>query len=180
MSDMNIPDIPGVFQQGAQQALKQQRFFFKQQRPITREFGRQTLEALRTGGVGAQIPIIQRAVEQTRAGTSGALRQAEAGLGSLLGTPFGQSMLAQITQQGRAAAATIPSQFAQQFIAGAPGFSGQTAQLGAGLAGQAYGGLGQTTGARMGATAQAKAGMMDMIGKLGQGAGSAAAGGAFG
>lgn len=129
--------------QGAQQAFRQQRQLFRTARPIQKEFGAQTLEALRTGGVGAQIPIIQRAVEQTRQAGAQGLRATEESLAqrNLGGTPFGERILAQTRQQGRLAAAQIPTQFAQQFITGAPGFasqlSGQAAQLGLGAQQQA-------------------------------------------
>jgi len=127
-------------ERGLENLLQQQQAIFRTQQPVRREFSGQLLEALRTGGVGARIPIAQRGVEATRAGTARALRATEGQLGSLAGTPFGQQILAQQRQQGAVAASQIPGQIAQQLMAEAPGFLGTAG-------GQALGALGGFPGA---------------------------------
>jgi hypothetical protein len=129
--------------------------------PLFKELTGQQLEALRTGGVGAQIPVIQRAVEQTRLATARGLTDVEQGLAAqgLAGTPFAARMQAQLAQQGRLAASQIPTNIAQQFIAGIPGQIqtglGGAAQLG-GASAQALANLAGATAAASGAEAQAK------------------------
>ena len=96
----------------------------------------QISEALKTGGVGAQIPIIQNAVSGANQATSQALKGtteslARSGLGA---TPFGQRQLAETRLAGAQAAGAIPTQFAQQYIQAAP-------QYGQGLLGTILGSL---------------------------------------
>ena len=82
----------------------------------------QIIEALQTGGVGARIPIAQRAVEQTRAATSRALTDTEASL-SRAGqarTPFGERTKAAVRTAGESTIAGIPIEIAQALIAMAP------------------------------------------------------------
>lgn len=145
--------IGGPFKKAAlssiEQALKQKKFLFGQAKPVQKELFGQTLEALRTGGVGAQIPIIQRTVESQKQALSGSLKDLEGGLAgsNLAGTPFGQRILAQTAMQGRQEISNVPTAFAQQFISGAPGLTqgatgqginllGQASQTGAGIYGQ--------------------------------------------
>lgn len=94
-------------------------------RDLTSEFMRQLSEALRTGGIGAQIPIIQQAVSGANQATSQALRGTEASLASsgLAGTPYGQRTLAETRMSGAQQAARIPTDYAQQFIGGIPQFT---------------------------------------------------------
>jgi hypothetical protein len=91
-------------------------------RPVRQEIFRQVTEALKTGGVGAQIPLITRAVESSRAATSRTLAETEASLGRsrLAGTPFGQRILAETRLGGETATAQIPTALAQQFTSVAP------------------------------------------------------------
>src|SRR5438876_4705928 len=77
----------------------------KQTGPVRKELLGQTLEALKTGGVGARIPIIQRAVEASKQATSSALKEttASGGAAGLAGTPFLQSILAKTRVSGEQA-----------------------------------------------------------------------------
>jgi hypothetical protein len=97
-------------------------------------------EALRTGGVGAQIPIIQQAVSGANQATSQALRGTESSLASsgLSRTPYGQRILAETRLGGAQAAGRIPTDIAQGFIGQAPQFS-------QGLLGQILGVLQKTS-----------------------------------
>lgn len=157
------------------QAQTQSRGLFKTQQPIRRELSAQILEALKTGGVGAQIPIVQRAVEGTKQATSGALRGTEEALagGNLMNTPFGQQILAQQRQAGAQAASNIPTDIARAFIGGAPEFigtaGGQAAGLSGGLASSALGAYGGAAQQRMQSKATTKGGK-------GQGLGAVAGG----
>lgn len=95
--------------------------------PLYQELVGQTLEGLRTGGVNAQIPIIQRAVEQSKIAGSNATAQATEGLrgAGLAGTPFGQSIINDTRTAGALQTSRIPSEVVQGFIGGAPGLSAQ-------------------------------------------------------
>jgi hypothetical protein len=88
---------------------------------ITRVLGDQILSALQTGGVGAQIPIINRAQEGSRQATSNALRGVDDSLGkfNLAGTPYGEALRANTTLAGETATNRIPTDTASQFITGA-------------------------------------------------------------
>ena len=116
----------GITKQLLKEQLRQSKAVFGVQQPIRKTLGAQTMEALKTGGVGARIPIIQRAVDAAQQANARALSATEAGLtaGNLAGTPFGQSILAQQRQAGRQAAAQIPTSFAQALIEGAGGGGG--------------------------------------------------------
>jgi len=103
--------------------------------PIRDQLFSQIAEALRTGGIGAGIPIIQESVSQARgamsdslAGTEGDL--ARSGLGR---TPFGARVLAESKLGGEQNIAAIPTAYAQQFISGAPGLLGSVFQALAGV-----------------------------------------------
>jgi len=130
----------------------------EQSRPVREEIFRQVTEALKTGGVGAQIPLITRAVESTRAATSRALAETEASLGRsrLAGTPFGQRILAETRMGGEGAAALIPTTLAQQFTSVAP-------NLALGSAGTVIQGL--TNAAGIG-VAQRQIGAQEAIGEM--------------
>lgn len=92
--------------------------------PVRTELLSQMLEALKTGGVGAQIPLIQRSVEASKQATSNAMVGTTEGLAqsNLVGTPFGQRILAQQRQAGAQQASQIPTQIAGQIAGGAPAF----------------------------------------------------------
>lgn len=110
---------------------------YKQSNPVRMEVFSQLLEGLRTGGVGAQIPIVQSAVEQSRSATSRAMRDTEASLArsGLAGTPFGEQVLAAARTEGEAATGAIPSSLVREFLSQAPG-------LITGTGNQVVGGLG--------------------------------------
>src|SRR5215472_1732938 len=94
---------------------------------LTQTSAAQMLEALRTGGVNAFIPWIQRAVDSVRQGGSQgvqSLRQqlATGGFGSTLA---GQAQLAQAQQQTAQQVASTPSDLIQSWITQAPGYGAQ-------------------------------------------------------
>lgn len=95
-------------------------------RGFNNSFIQQVTEALRTGGIGAQIPIIGQAVSSANQAQSQALQGTENSLASsgLTRSPYGQSILAQQRQQGAQAIGRIPTDYAQQFIGQGPSFSG--------------------------------------------------------
>jgi hypothetical protein len=105
-------------------------------RPM-RELQFQQLEALRTGGVGAQIPVAQRSVEAQKQALSQTMRGLEGELqgGNLANSPFGQSIRAQTALAGKQAISNIPTDIAQQFIQGIPQTSLGGLQIGTGALG---------------------------------------------
>jgi hypothetical protein len=96
---------------------------FQESNPARRQMFQQLNEALKTGGVGARIPIIQRAVENVNAATSLATRGASADFAraGLAGSPFAAQALAGIRAGGAQQAAEIPTQIAQELISAGPG-----------------------------------------------------------
>lgn len=94
-------------------------------KPIRDILGSQYQEALTTGGVGAQIPLITAMQEQSRMGTSKALRGTEDQLSQqgLARTPWGASTMAGVRQQGEMATSLIPSQVAQGYVGNAPSYA---------------------------------------------------------
>lgn len=112
----------------------------EQSRPLRQELFTQLLEGLQTGGVGAQIPIIQRSVEQSRVAGSNSLRQLDEqlALSGLAGTPFGERSRAETVRLNEQNTASIPTNIVQQFIGQAPSLvtgTGQTATQGFAAAG---------------------------------------------
>lgn len=149
MGDITQKGTKSTLQRGTRLAQRQQRETYKTMRPVQQELFGQVLEALKTGGVGAQIPFIRRGVEDTRSATSSALRALESGPGA--NTPFGQRIRSQVATQGALQQARLPVEAAQSLISGAPGLIGQ--------AGQTTAALGQQFTQGAGALAQqAKAG----------------------
>lgn len=140
--------LEGIQKSVLRQQIRQNRKVFRVQQPVRREIGRQTREALRTGGVGAQIPIIQRAVEQSSLAGSQAMRDAESGLAAsgLTGTPFGQRILAQLSGQTRFATSQLPTQFAQSLISAAGGGTPFQPSFSTGGGGTGPGGAKDTSG----------------------------------
>lgn len=130
-------DSEPSLQRGAATALNQSQRLFANQNPVRNELFKQILEGLRTGGIGAQIPLAQRAVGQANQATSQALRRSEASLAgsNLAGTPFGQQILAQQRQAGAQQASGIPLQVAQSLISAAPNLITQTANTAGRLSG---------------------------------------------
>lgn len=114
---------------------------FGQTRSARTDLFSQLSEALRTGGIGARIPIVSKAVEAAKGGVSKALTQTDEALAKigLTGTPFGENIKAQTRLAGEGSVARIPTDYAQHFIDMAPALiSGQT--------GQAVQGAGQSAG----------------------------------
>ena len=146
----------------------------------------QVLEALKTGGVGAQIPLIQRSVEASRGATASALRQTgeELTRTGQAGTPFGQSTLANLRLAGETDTAQIPTDLAQQFLQIAPALSvGAAGQILPGFAGA--GRSSTTQGARTsGDPDQTLAAVLGLVGTVAGaylgGPGGAAVGGGAG
>ena len=106
--------------------------FAKSFLPAAKTFGAQETEALKTGGVGAQIPIINRAVDASRGAESSANQETQQALAraGLANTSFGASILGNQNMAGRQATAAIPTNIASQFISAVPG----TASTGVGAA----------------------------------------------
>jgi hypothetical protein len=98
--------------------LQRSKTLFKTAKPLFQESAAQQLEALKTGGVGARIPMIQRAVEASKAATAGALRGTtdELAATGLAGTPFAASTLAGTRMSGEQATSQIPTTIAQHVI----------------------------------------------------------------
>ena len=113
-----------------------------QSEPLRTEVMGQTLESLRTGGVGAGLPIVQRSIEGSRAATSAALGQIgesmdRQGLG---GSSYKNSLMADTALRGAQTTEAIPQQWAEKFIEGAPSMM-------LGVTGQGLGGYSSATGA---------------------------------
>lgn len=89
--------------------------------PLRNEVFRQVQEALKTGGVGARIPMIQQAVSQSQQATGRAVSQTSEELAKRnIGGSFAASQLAGVRQAGEQATAGIPTQMAQQLLSQAP------------------------------------------------------------
>jgi hypothetical protein len=107
-------------------------------KPIRDEVYGQVLEALRTGGIGARLPIIQRSVEGSRAATSQALRDTTASASGtgLEQSPFLARVLAETRLAGNRSTNAIPTNIAKEFIDIAPALAtGSSAQILTGLLG---------------------------------------------
>lgn len=94
---------------------------------LNNELVSQLSEALRTGGIGAQIPIIGQAVGNAKEATSQAMQGTtdELSRSGLARSPYGQRILAQTGMQGAQDVAKLPTDIAQNFINQAPQFSSQ-------------------------------------------------------
>jgi len=86
-------------------------------KPLATELIPQITESLRTGGVGARLPIARKGVEASRAASSRATTGTEESLarGGLSGTPFGEAILALTRQRGEQATAAVPIDIAKSF-----------------------------------------------------------------
>lgn len=98
--------------------LRQGETLFSQADPTLSTLFQQIQQALQTGGVGAQVPVIQNAVTNMRNATNQSLNNAKTQLGAVgAGTdPVSQGQFANIAMQGNQQVADIPTQIAQQFI----------------------------------------------------------------
>lgn len=94
--------------------------------PSAKAFGAQETEALKTGGVNAQIPIINRAVDASRGAESQANTQLQESLAraGLANTSFGAQILGNQQMAGAQRTAEIPTDIAGQFIGAVPGTAG--------------------------------------------------------
>jgi hypothetical protein len=115
-------------------------------KPLLNNLGSDFLEALRTGGVNSFLPWITRALDASRASSSGGiqdLRQnlARTGQG---GSSFGQEQIQTAETQSGEQANMIPSSMIMDFIKQAPGFATGLANTAVG-AESAAGNLNQTT-----------------------------------
>jgi hypothetical protein len=105
--------------------------------PFERELYGQGLEALRTGGIRAQIPMIQQALERSKQATSTALAETDVSLGQagLKDTVFGQRIRGGLTLAGKQNANQIPTDLASKLIGGILGvLPSATGQLTSGAA----------------------------------------------
>jgi hypothetical protein len=118
--------------------------------PTRRTLIDQMYEALTTGGVGARIPLVDRAVESSQRATSESLRALDTQLAQtgLAGTPFGERIRAGTEQQGRLATSQVSPNIIGQMIQQIPGFvTGQQQIAVQGLSG-AVSGEAQQAGAQ--------------------------------
>lgn len=119
------------------------RNLFNETAGLRKEFTAQGLEALKTGGISAQLPMIARAVEASKGQLSQDLQSTQDSLArsGLVGTPFGQNILAQGRIMGGQNISNIPTSFAQNTINMIPNFI-------AAMTGQSMGGAGQAAQAQ--------------------------------
>jgi hypothetical protein len=97
------------------------------------------VEDVKTGGGTAWLPAIQKAMEQSRRATSRAMTGTTESLAKtgLVGTPFGQRILAGTRLEGEQATGAVPGQVTAQLLQMLPGFitgQGQTVVSGLGSA----------------------------------------------
>ena len=94
-------------------------------RDLTNSLLSQYGEALRTGGIGAQTPIVAQSVGSAQSALSDALKAQTGNLAAsgLARTPYGQQQLAQTRMGGLQGIAAIPTDYAQQMAGQAPAFS---------------------------------------------------------
>ena len=99
--------------------------FAKSFLPAARTFGAQETEALKTGGVNAQIPIINRSVDASRGAESSQNQETQQALAraGLDRTSFGAQILGDQNLKAREDTAAIPTNIASQFISAVPGTS---------------------------------------------------------
>ena len=114
-----------------------------------REFLGQATEGMKTGGVAAQIPLINRMVENAKSALSKSLIDTQYSLGKsgLAKSPFGQSILASGRISGESGIANIGPTMAMDFIKMIPAFmnasSGASAPAISGLSSAAQAGATQ-------------------------------------
>ena len=102
-------------------------------RPVRDTAIKQLLEAMRTGGVKAKIPLIQQAVSRANQATAGAMTQTAEQLGSRnIGGAFASRIMAATRLAGNQQAAAVPTQVAESLIGQYMPFVGQIQSLGMG------------------------------------------------
>ena len=94
----------------------------EQSRPVREEVFKQVFEALRTGGIGARLPIAQRGVESSRAATSATLRELDEGFAQAGGrnNEFNQRIRALTSMAGAQETEAIPTAIAREWADIAP------------------------------------------------------------
>ena len=119
---------------------------FQEATPGRRELFGQGLEALKTGGVSAQIPSVQRAVESSKMALGDAIKSIDTNMGTagLGGTPYAERTKAETTMKGELANNQAALQIGQWFMQMLPNLvsgtqtqglqAGQTATQGANAA----------------------------------------------
>jgi hypothetical protein len=143
-------------------------------RPVREETFSQVLEGLKTGGIGARIPMITSAVEASPGATSNALRQIDDqnALMGTSGTFTGQRARADALMSGEQRTAQLPTGLVQAFIQNALGQITGTQQT----AVQGYGGAADAQSrmyaANTNAAAQQQAALLQMFGSMGETAGT--------
>ena len=92
--------------------------------PLLKEQAAQFMEALTTGGIGARLPIISKAVESSRQAASTANRTTSESVGraGLNNTPFGEMVEGGVRQQGEQNVAGIPIDIIREILAQIPNF----------------------------------------------------------
>ena len=128
---------PGVQTQAGNQLMEIIKQMFGETEELRTTLADQMLEALQTGGIGAQIPLINRAVDASARATGGALKDIDADLAQsgLAGTPFGAALKAQTASQGKFDQSQIPLGFMAEIFKSIPGYLGNL--QGAGFQGMA-------------------------------------------
>lgn len=107
--------------------------------PLNDEFSRQLLEGLKTGGIGAQIPIISKMMEASRRANSASTSQLgdELARTGLAGTPFGTTQVANQRREGEYKTSQIGPNFVAELLKLIPGFVGEAQKTGVGGLSQA-------------------------------------------
>lgn len=113
---------------------------FSETTPLRGSLIEQFMSVLSTGGAGAQLPAIQRAVEGSMQATSNTLRSTRDRLAQtgLAGTPFGEMITTSAQGAGDFATSQVGPNMAMQLLQMIPGFTlgqGQQAVSGLGTAG---------------------------------------------
>lgn len=110
---------------------------FNQGSPARKTILSQLQEALKTGGVGAKIPLIQQAVSASNQANSAALKSTSEQLAQRnIGGPFASRILAAQRLTGEQNTARLPTSIAENFISQMTPFLSSTQSLGVGAIGQ--------------------------------------------
>jgi hypothetical protein len=126
----------------------------KMAQPLLSMLSSQMLEGLRTGGVNAFIPWIQRAVDAVRQSGSQGVQsfRSQLGMSGFGNSLAGQGAIASAEQQANEQAGSTPSNLVMQMLQGAPSFATNLAGLGSNQLANAMQGNRTTTGSFSGNT----------------------------
>ena len=92
--------------------------------PVLDMLAKQLMEALQTGGVGAQVPIAQRAVEAGRNATAQTSQQTQEGLArSGVTGPYARQVQEGVNEKGAFDVSQITPQIMQMLLQMAPDFA---------------------------------------------------------